>query len=207
MSHHHEVPRPSSSTRSIAQWHRTLCWATPWLAVSGDLSPRRNEAIAQLQAWVEAGVTDIVDCRGEYSDEDLVASLAPQLRYHYIGTHDDGTAQSTTWFDEGLAALATARSHENAKVLVHCHMGVNRGPSMALAYLLDQGWDLVAALNAIRDARPIAVMAYAHDVIVDHHVRQGTEEDLPADLVRLDQWLSTNNIDMRTIIHQIRQSE
>ena len=91
--------------------------------------------------------------------------------------------------------------------MVHCHMGVNRGPSMALAMLLDEGWDVVDALNAIRDARPIAGVIYAKDAVRAVGARKGrSERDVATDLARVSDWFNENQIDISTIIRRIRQA-
>lgn len=192
----------------IANWHRQVCPVTEWLVISGDLPVDRNEAVQKLNEWIEAGVTDIVDVREEWTDEKLVKELAPHIRYHYLGTHDDGTSQDQTWFDEGLAALHEALQHENAVVMVHCHMGVNRGPSMALAYLIDQGWNPLDALDAIRKARPIAGIIYAEDAITatSEQLKAGGHE-LATVLDQTEQWFRDNEIDIATIIRWIRRAE
>lgn len=192
----------------IANWHRQVCPVTDWLVISGDLPVDRNEAVQKLSEWLDAGVTDIVDVRGEWTDEKLVKELAPQIRYHYLGTHDDGTSQDQAWFDEGLAALHHALEHENAVVMVHCHMGVNRGPSMALAYLIDQGWNPLDALDAIRKARPIAGIIYAEDAITatSEQLKAGGHE-LATVLDQTEQWFRDNEIDIATIIRWIRRAE
>ena len=196
------------STEEIVSWHRRYCEVTSWLAISGDLSPSTSRAESQLSEWVAHGVTDIVDVRGEWSDERLVAELAPQLRYHHIGTHDDGSGQSVDWFAEGLCALHEALAHEGAKILVHCHMGINRGPSMAFAFLLDQGWDPNPALAALRNARPIAAILYAADAIEAHHeLRKSSKGERVADTLAVRQWMSENDIDVAHVIRRIRQAE
>jgi len=91
--------------------------------------------------------------------------------------------------------------------MVHCHMGVNRGPSMALAFLLDQGWDVVAALDAIRAARPIAGVIYARDAV--RSVGRAKAKDaatIARELAEIDEWFELNQIDISTIIRRIRQA-
>jgi dual specificity phosphatase 3 len=192
----------------IANWHRQVCPVTDWLVISGDLPMDREEAALKLNEWIEAGVTDIVDVRGEWTDEKLVKELAPHIRYHYLGTHDDGTSQDQAWFDEGLTALHEALQHENAVVMVHCHMGVNRGPSMALAYLIDQGWNPLDALDVIRKARPIAGIIYAEDAITaTARQLEANGHELDAVLDKTEQWFRDNEIDIATIIRWIRRAE
>jgi protein-tyrosine phosphatase len=193
------------SPDSIASWHRRICPVTDWLLISGDLPSRPVDAYKKLHEWIEAGVTDIVDVRGEWSDARLVERIAPHIRYHYLGTHDDGTEQDDEWFRSGIAALQIAQQNVNSVMMVHCHMGVNRGPSMAFAFLLEQGWDPLEALTAIRRARPIAGIIYAPDA-----VRALTPEltarglDVTHVTEQVEQWFHSNDIDVATIIRRIR---
>jgi protein-tyrosine phosphatase len=195
------------STKEVAFWHRKVCQVTPWLFVSGDLPSSKNLAIVKLGEWKDNGVTDIIDVRGEWSDEDLVRQCAPEIRYHHLGTHDDGTSQEVSWFEEGVQALHQALAHENSKVMVHCHMGINRGPSMAFAFLLDQGWEPVAALDALRSARPLAGIIYAADAVMAiGHLQHKSSEEVKNQLEMVDEWFERNQIDISTIIRKIRKA-
>ena len=189
----------------VEAWHRELCEVTDWLYLCGDLPPNPDLAAEQLEMWRAAGITDIVDVREEWSDAELVADLAPEIRYHHLGTHDNGGTQSPRWFAEGLDALHAALQDPYAKVLVHCHMGINRGPSMGFAFLVDQGWRPVEALAAIRTARPIAAVAYATDALAAHHRRREVGTEHAAQQQReVRAWMSDNDIDTATVIRRIR---
>ena len=191
----------------VELWHRTLCKVTDWLYLCGDLPSEPDLAVVQLEQWREAGITAIVDVRQEWSDERLVAKYAPEIAYFHLGTHDNGGAQTPEWFSEGLTALHQALQDREAKIVVHCHMGVNRGPSMGFAYLLDQGWQPVDALTAIRLARPIAAVAYASDALQAHHDRRSVGEAAAfAQRQAISQWMESNDIDVRTVIRRIRQA-
>jgi hypothetical protein len=195
------------SPSAIVAWHRKVCPITEWLAISGDLPMDSEGAAATLDDWLAAGVTDIVDLRGEWSDEAFVAQRAPHIRYHYFGTHDNGGSQDAEWFAAGIEALHAAIAHPGTRLMVHCHMGVNRGPSMAFAMLLDRGWDVIDALNAIRDARPIAGIIYADSAICAVGERQGRRADeIDADRERAAQWFDDHHIDIHSIIRRIRQA-
>jgi predicted protein tyrosine phosphatase len=196
----------TSDDKALRAWHRQLCPVTDWLTISGDLNSIEVEALSQLVGWQAAGITDVVDLRMEWSDEDLLAHHAPAMRYHYLGTHDNGGAQSDDWFDEGIAVYRDARARHDARLLVHCHMGINRGPSMAYAMLLEDGWDAVAALEALRQARPIAAVAYARDALRAHCRRHGrSASSLAKDLRRQQEWFDENRIDVAHVIRLIRQ--
>ncbi len=188
-------------------WWRHLCWLEDHrIALVGDLPHDRVRAAAQLDEWVAAGVTHIVDLRGEHSDEAFVAERAPGITYCWLGTHDDGTAQDADWFTTGVTAILEALSHPGARVVVHCHMGVNRAPSMGFAALLALGLDPVRALDTIRSARPIAAVLYAEDA-----VRWWTEIRTPTEtataLRAVRDWHRANPCDVRWIISRIRRAE
>jgi protein-tyrosine phosphatase len=192
----------------LEAFHRRLCAVTERLLVSGDLPTGPEQALAHLKGWVDAGITHVVDCRLEWSDEEFVAVHAPQIDYAWLGTHDDGENQSCEWFDAGVESVTSALSDPNARVLVHCHMGINRAPSMAFAVLLAMGFEPVAALNAIRTARPIAALLYAQDALNWWHTRSNA----PA-LTRLEQqtavvgWMNSHQLDVDSTIRRIRAAE
>jgi hypothetical protein len=192
-----------------AAWWRVLSFPVPNLAVCGDLDIT-DEAAAerQLVEWTTAGITDIIDARGEWSDQSLVARLAPDVAYHWVGTDDLGHGQSDTWFDAGVTAALEALERPGRKVVVHCHMGVNRGPSMAFAILLALGHDPVDALGLIRRARPIAAILYAEDALRWWHQRTGaTTARRSRDRRAVREWFETHPSDVAWIISRIRLAE
>jgi hypothetical protein len=195
-------------TQSPASWHRTPCFVHDRLVVTGDLPTDENAARALLDEWVRLGVTHIVDVRGEWSDASFVARRAPHVAYVWAPTHDNGGRQRGRWFDEVLDALGDAVHDEHSVILVHCHMAVNRGPSMALRVLLEQGHDPLTALRAIRKARPIAAVAYAEDAVNHFHTTVGSSDTLRcSERRRVRRWLERNAIDTGWIISRIRRAE
>lgn len=188
-------------------WHRRLCPVNDWLFLSGDLHPFRPQAAMQIEQWRAARITGVIDAREEWTDEELVAELAPELRYWHLGTHDNGGRQDDSWFDDGLRAYREAIAEPAARLLVHCHMGINRGPSLGYRFLLEAGDDPIAALEAIRRARPIAGIGYAGDAL-DHYHRaiHVSAAARNRDRARLDAWMAGNGIDLRTLIRRIREN-
>ena len=185
-----------------------LDFVTDRIATGGDLPPRREDAAAALRVWQDLGITHVIDNRQEWTDEDLVAGLAPDMRYLCNGVADAGNGQPDHWFDDGVAWAREALSDPDAKVLIHCHMGINRGPSLAYAVLLDQGVDPVDAVDAIRRARPIAGVLYAEDALGWFHRRNDVDPARRSeDRRRLAQWRHENHIDVVRIIRSIRQDE
>ncbi len=100
-----------------------------------------NPQVAALQiAEAQAhGLTHVLDARDERDDSSFLNSHAPGQRYTWMGighagqiVHDDRWANATT-------VVRRALKEPEEKVLVHGHMGVNLGPSLAFATLLTQG--------------------------------------------------------------------
>jgi dual specificity phosphatase 3 len=113
-----------------------------------------------------------------------------------------------SWFDRGVAFALDALQRPDTTVLAHCHMGINRGPSMAYAILLAGGWDAVAALAAIRGARPIAAIAYAGDALSWWQRVSGVSAARAArERGAIDAWLDANPLDVVRIIREVRSSE
>lgn len=177
--------------------------------MSGDLDTSDVGAgRAQLARWVAAGITDIVDLRGEWTDEEFVDRYAPGVIYHWLGTHDDGSGQSDDWFESGVEIALQALADPVRKVMIHCHMGVNRAPSMAFAVLLALGVDAVEALEAIRNSRPIAAALYAQDAVAWWHRHAGSPATATrADCRRVRTWMAAHPVDVYWIIDRIRLAE
>jgi protein-tyrosine phosphatase len=183
-------------------------FVTSQLLVGGDLD-FRSEGIAlrQLEELVDAGVTHIVDVRVEWSDEELVARHAPGVRYLHHGMDDAGQDVPPEWFDAGVDHVLAA-IEDGGVVLTHCHMGINRGPSLAFAVLLALGWDAVAALDRIRSVRPVAFMAYAEDALRWYAGRCSLPaEEASAAVERLAEWRRSNELDMASVIRKTREQE
>jgi len=183
---------------------------TDRLATGGDLplhlgSDVMRENLAEMQA---AGVTHILDNRMEWSDEQFVARHAPGLSYLHNGQDDIGQPMPDVWFDRGVGFALDALQEPSTMVLAHCHMGINRGPSMAYAILLAQGWNSVEALAAIRDARPIAAIAYAGDALSWWHRRAGTSDaEAARQRAEVDAWFDAYRLDVVRIIREVRAIE
>ncbi|SVE11505.1 uncharacterized protein METZ01_LOCUS464359, partial [marine metagenome] len=95
-----------------------------------------------------------------------------------------------------------------ARVVVHCHMGINRAPSMAYAALMRLGLGIEEGLDAIRDARPIAAIQYADSAIDWIADRDGWDEAGRTDAQRrASAWRRDNPIDVGWVISNIREEE
>jgi len=179
-------------------------FATHNLAIGGDL-PFDNLLAAEHAAdLVDAGITHVLDARQEAEDFELW-SLFPEVTYRWDGIEDAGQRVPGAWF-EGIAGWALAAMEEpGAKVLTHCHMGINRGPSAGLAVLLALGWDVLEAIDAIRRVRPVANVWYAEDALAWHHQRIGADsERRRSDRNRLAAWRRDHPLDLVRIVAERR---
>lgn len=115
--------------------------------------------VAQLAA---AGITTVIDCRGEFDDAPL---LGPAFAYLWNGVQDDGQPKPADWFGRSLAFALPALAQPHVKVYAHCAAGVNRGPSTAFAIMLATGWLPAQAEAQIRAVRPQVGLAYKNDAV------------------------------------------
>lgn len=173
----------------------------------GDLPADREAANDSLHVWHRLGIRQIIDNRIEWSDAALVAAAVPDIQYCHNGVDDAGQHMPDEWFDT-IAETGQAALDRRDAVLLHCHMGINRGPSAAFALLLTQGWDAVDAISAIRTARPIAAVSYAEDALDWWHRRVGVSRgQRRIEAFRLAAWRAEQPHDTVRIIRQIRAGE
>jgi hypothetical protein len=196
------IERPLRPDNPERLW-RDICWVTDQLAVSGDLSSHKEHALAQLRTWEEAGITDVFDMRGEADDSEFIHSHST-ITSHWFGVDDNGGTRSDTWFDSLTTQALAVLTDPTRRALVHCHMGVNRGPSALYAILLHLGWDHVNALRHIRDARPIAGIIYAADAASWKARRDGLDsETVQSRIDDIQSWFGRNPLDIAYVIRRI----
>jgi dual specificity phosphatase 3 len=181
----------------------------PRLATGGDLHHKNEDGALQLADLIDQGVTHIVDCRIEANDEEFVAGLDPDTGYLHIGVDDDGGCMPHDWYDAGTGwVLDVLDADPDHVVFVHCHMGINRGPSLTYAAMLAMGYDPVAAIELIRNARPVAAVGYAEDALEWFHVsRDIAADERRAERDALGAWRAENPHDTLRIIRRIRRGD
>jgi hypothetical protein len=114
-------------------------FVTPFLAVGGDLAFDNAIAAAQAIELVNGGITHVLDVRQECDDTELW-SYVPEVTYRWDGIDDAGQKVPASWFED-VTRWARDAITSGGTVLTHCHMGINRGPSVGYAVLLRLGWD------------------------------------------------------------------
>ena len=197
--------RPTADEQLLSFEHANASFVTPYLAIGGDLDTTAEDvAVNQLGELGDAGITHVIDVRVEWNDEEWVRERRADLEYLHLGIDDAGQHVPDEGFEAGVQ-FALEAVEGGGVVLSHCHMGINRGPSMGFAVLLALGWDAVEALRAIHTARPIAFIAYAEDALRWHHGAGSPE--LGEDLRRLRQWREENDLRLEEVLRAVREQE
>jgi hypothetical protein len=117
---------------------------TAQLAVGGAFRTR------QIKRLVHHGVTAVVDCRLEARDDPL-ALKAAGIEFLHVPTLDrhgftfEQMAQGVDWVLDHVS--------NGGRAFLHCEHGVGRGPLMACAVLIGQGYSAPEALRIVRTAR------------------------------------------------------
>lgn len=149
-----------------------ISWVTDRLATGGDLSYDPDMAVKQFTELQTLNLGLVIDMRVEDDDEELWSRT--RTEYLRIPTDDvDGYHMPYEAFDEVVATVRVFLEHDPRPVFIHCHMGVHRGPSAALAVLLDQRMPATRAYDLIREKRPQAGLGYALDAMGAHLHRRG----------------------------------
>ena len=195
-------PRPENPR----QYWRTLSWVTDNIAISGDLPTNPFDALEQLAYWEGNGITHEIDVRIESNDEAFVTANS-SIVYANFGVDDDGSPRDESWFDAVVAYVHyESAMNPDAKFVVHCHLGVNRAPSVVFAILLSLGWEPVPALRRIRQVRPIAGIIYAGFAAAWHLVRQGVDEaGINEVLGEMNDWFARNPLDLGWVIQTLHR--
>lgn len=175
-----------------------------FLVVGGDLDVDNQQAIQQAVELVDtAGVTHVLDIRLEANDSFFWGHM-PDVHYLWDGMDDAGQTVPDTWWDSTTDWVVNAIT-SGGRVLVHCHMGINRSPSVAFAALLTLGWQPVDAMTAIRSARPIANAWYAEQALTWHLARTHTPPALATRARRhLAAWRREHPLDVIRVIKDVR---
>lgn len=174
--------------------------------LAGAIEFDHSRAIDLLREWEAAGITHYLAVHREFAAMQLIEENS-SIKVIHIGVDDDLGTRDPRWFDAVAAAGDEVLADPEARLVVTCYLGVNRGPSAALAILLSRGWGLLPALRAIRYARPIANIVYAPDAARWWAVRNGgTAQDAIDAMVEVHRWFERNPLDAGWVIRNIYAS-
>lgn len=148
-----------SATRE-KKWDRShFNWITDRIATGSDHYLFNDQAASELR---EAGITHVIDCRSEGSAAPWSGEVPKGIHYFFNGCQDDGKRKTVAYFKKTLDyALKVLREVPDAKFLIHCAAGMNRGPSNAYAVVRAfYGWSPEETENRIVEVRPIVGLLY-----------------------------------------------
>lgn len=136
---------PSGASRNTSATR--IDRVAPWLYIGPALTP---EGVAGLAAQ---GVTHVLDLREEASDDPDVMERVG-LRWRRIPIPDRAAPG-----DDQLDAIIDWLDHEadastEQAVYIHCHAGLGRTPTVAIALLMQQRLSLGEAQRLVFAARP-----------------------------------------------------
>jgi protein tyrosine phosphatase (PTP) superfamily phosphohydrolase (DUF442 family) len=118
---------------------------TPRLSVGGAFRKR------QIKRLKHRGVTAVVDCRKEASD-DADALAQAGIDFLHVPTLDRH-GFSFEQMEHGVQWVLDHLDHGGGRAFLHCEHGVGRGPLMTCAVLVALGHSAPEALRMVRKAR------------------------------------------------------
>lgn len=141
--------------------------------VGGDPMYCRNLA-ADIDL-INENVNVIIDCRSDhehYNGWNEEAGIGAHVKYLHIPMYDDMQRENSS--DDFISAwnqvtemIEADELPVNPVMFVHCHMGVNRGPSMAMFFLMvEHDMTPEAAFALIRASRFGTGIAYAEIAVL-----------------------------------------
>jgi hypothetical protein len=131
-------------------------WVTDRIAVGSAVATPDH-----VRAVVADGITHVLDCRLREGGGALYEGTA--IKHLHNATADDGKPKPEEWFRKGVGFSLTALAIPNSRILIHCALGVARGPSMTYAVLRALGLPPEKAIDLIKKARPLASVKYRED--------------------------------------------
>lgn len=123
-----------------------ITWIDDRIAVGGGIWNAGN--MAQLAAL---GITHIINMQVEFDERSLAAAHNIEVLWNPVD--DDFLPKPPEVFQRGVRFALDALADPAARLYVHCAAGVHRGPTMALALLCAQGWEIEDAKRHIQDRR------------------------------------------------------
>lgn len=123
-------------------------WVTERIALGSAVT-----RVEHIRCLVTENITHVLDCRMSNPHPELYGRS--NIVHSQCGALDDHQSKRDEWFHRGAAFALDALAYPQGRVLVHCLLGVSRGPSMTYAILRLLGLAAEAAESQIRRARPI----------------------------------------------------
>lgn len=141
-------------------------WVTPRVAVGTAITNEGNMGLLAAD-----GVTHVLDLEHDFNDKAIVGGTGIVVRW--LPQPDDFRPKPPEWFEQGVDFISQALSREDTRVYVHCLAGIQRSPTMLMAYFLAQGMSLDEAIGLIRAARPVVQLPGPYLRSVQNFLQRG----------------------------------
>ena len=142
----------SEAERLLHQYSNTASELLPWLYLSGEIPPCNQETIQRLDIRV------IINCAGEVVPNAFESGFNQgerQVSYLTLCLRDGPFEDVFSLFYRVIQAIEAARRNGGA-ALIHCHQGVSRSATFAIAYLMwAGGLSFACAYNYTRTIREV----------------------------------------------------
>jgi len=142
----------SEAERLLHQYSSTASELLPWLYLSGEIPPCNQETIQRLDIRV------IINCAGEVVPNAFESGFNQGERhvsYLTLCLRDGPFEDVFSLFYRVIQAIEAARRNGGA-ALIHCHQGVSRSATFAIAYLMwAGGLSFACAYNYTRTIREV----------------------------------------------------
>jgi hypothetical protein len=142
----------SEAERLLARFSNTASELLPWLYLSGELPSCNEEIIQRLDIRV------IINCAGEVVPNAFENNLnqgGRQVSYLTLCLRDGPFEDVFSLFYRVIRAIESAR-RDGGAALIHCHQGVSRSATFAIAYLMwAGGLSFSSAYNYTRSVREV----------------------------------------------------
>jgi len=103
-------------------------WVTERVALGSAVT-----RVEHVRCLAEENITHVLDCRMSNPHPEIYDQC--DIVHRQYGILDDSQSQPDAWFHQGAKFALDAMKNPSARVVVHCLLGVSRGPSMVYAIL------------------------------------------------------------------------
>ena len=121
-----------------------VCEVVPGLYVGGVGGAKNRKRLAECGVTHVVNASPVIPC---FYEEDFKYLVLQGFYDHADENIDEMITSSNAFIHEALG--------KNEGVYVHCYAGVSRGPTLAIAYLIQQGMPFLEAMRTVRRARPV----------------------------------------------------
>lgn len=148
-----------------------LTWITDRIAVGGGIWNASN--MAEIAAL---GITHIINMQIEFDERSLATPHNIEVLWNPVD--DDFLPKPRDVFERGVRFAQDALTNSGSRLYVHCAAGVHRGPTMALAILCAQGYDLEEAKRLIQEKRYVVDWAEVYVKSVEDFLKSYAQVNL-----------------------------